>query len=717
MTDLSGRSGPLKRDARAWAAEEAHEHGTPSRSTQAPSTQAPSKPPRTETADDLPHRIARVHESGLEWLFSIQKPDGHWIGQIFTNATMEAEWVLLMHVLGVGQSDPRTPLVVNSILEDRRSDGSWAIYPDAPRGDVSTTVECYAALRAVGHAADEPDMVRTRAWILEEGGGIVNVRAFTRYWLALLGELPWDQVPAMPPEMVLIPEFAPLSLKQFASWARATIVPLAILSARRFSVPLPEASRLDELFPNGRGHDFAWVDAQSGNGAWGRAFKLVDQVLRTYARFRWRPGRERAIQMCREWIVSRQEKDGAWAGIQPPWVYNLMALRAEGYPLEHPVMAAGIQAFREPWEIRKGETVRFQASLSPVWDTVLTLLCIGERGHDPNDRRLHRAVDWVLGEQVNEPFDGPAGGWAFEPANRTYPDVDDTAVAVLALARVQEVLQSGELAARELADRCSSAIDGGIQFIEALQCREGGWAAFDKDQDARLITRIPFCDFGEVLDPPSVDVTAHAIEAFAAVGRGLEDPVVQKAVRWIQSEQESDGSWFGRWGVNHVYGTSHVIAGLAAQGLDDREPWIARGVEWLLKVQNDDGGFGESCGSYMDERLRGVGESSASQTGWGLTGLLCAESRPEVDVAIERATEWLLEHQADDGHWPETAYTGTGFPGYGVGGRIDSSTMEGLPQDASLQRAFMLRYELYAQVFPLLALGRRLTTTWRNHGE
>ncbi|MEO0478346.1 MAG: squalene--hopene cyclase [Planctomycetota bacterium] len=642
-------------------------------------------------------------ERGLEWLLARQREDGCWIGQLFSNQTLEAELILFEHVMDLPPNESRRKKIIDTLWHERRDDGTWSIYPGAPTGDPSATVESYVALRLAGYGPDEPRLVKTREWILENDA-MVQVRAFTRYWLAIVGEISWDEVPALPPEHVLIPDFAPLSLAQFASWARVTMVPLAIVSARRVVKHLPEGARCDELFPGGRKKAGPKKDLQT-SGAWGKAFRLVDQVLRTYARSPWRPGRERAIQLCREWIIARQESDGTWGGIQPPWFYSLIALQAEGYPKDHPVMRAGLEALSFPWVWETDDRCYLQPSVSTVWDTVLTLLAAFEANIDLEDERVLKGVEWVIDQQVLQPFDGPAGGWAFEPANRTYPDVDDTSIAVLMLAKAQKALSKGGEHARSISERCGPAIEKGIEFLLALQCKEGGWAAFDKDQDARLLTRIPFCDFGEVLDPPSVDVTAHVLEALAEAGCRRGEPVVDRAIEWIRVQQEADGSWFGRWGVNHVYGTSQVLAGLAALGLSTEIGWIDRGMQWLLQAQNDDGGFGESCASYCNEHLRGVGTSTPSQTGWGLAGLLAGSGKSANRDAIDSALAWLRSAQRRDGRWPETAYTGTGFPGYGFGGRTSEGKADEV-RDTSLQRAFMMRYEYYSQVFPLIGIAR-----------
>ncbi|MCA9118163.1 MAG: hypothetical protein KDA79_23990, partial [Planctomycetaceae bacterium] len=375
------------------------------------------------------------------WLLDNQDPAGYWVGRLQTNSCMEAEWILAQHMLGI-TDDPKYDGVVRAILQEQREDGSWDVYHDAPVGDVNATVECYAALRTAGLAVDHPAVARAREWIFSQDA-LSRIRVFTRYWLALIGEWAWTDTPDLPPEIIFLPRRAPFSLYSFASWARATMIPLAILSARRFTRPLPESSRLDELFPDGRESFSFRLPARPGllTGA----FRVVDSLLRAYTSFPVNPGREVAVRSCLEWIIRHQEADGAWSGIQPPWIYSLLALKCEGYPLDHPVLAAGLDAFNQHWRIDEGEATYLQASESPVWDTLLSALGLIESGHSADETpAVARAVDWVLARQND--FHGdwhlstpvPSGGWAFERANLFYPDVDDTSVAVILLAKLRE---------------------------------------------------------------------------------------------------------------------------------------------------------------------------------------------------------------------------------------------------------------------------------------
>ena len=640
-----------------------------------------------------------------------------------SNQCMEAEWILAQHILGI-EDDPKYAGIVRAILDQQRDDGSWEVYFDAPNGDINATVECYAALRASGLLKDDPRLVLARDWILSHGG-LQRVRVFTRYWLAMLGEWPWAALPSIPPELIRFPTWGPLHLYSFASWARATMIPLAVLSAKRPVRPLPEGRRLDELFPEGR-EQFEYRipnDARFGSIAW--LFHQADRVLSIYAKSPIRPFRESSIRRCLGWLLQRQDADGAWGGIQPPTIYSLIALHAEGYELTHPVVEKGLRSFDAHWSYERDGATRLQASDSIVWDTLLTMLGLFEAGRTPsNSDELTKAIDWILDQQVLVKGDwsltvkGVApGGWAFERANLHYPDCDDTALAILVLKQVRSHFE--EDGSRR--QRIDLAVRRGETWLRAMQSKNGGWGAFDRDNNNRLAAKIPFADFGEMLDPPSVDVTAHAVEAILAdagkVGTAdpLEDQDVARAVRYMLDEQEPDGSWFGRWGVNHVYGTGSVLPALRAAGLPGEHPALLKAGRWFQSHQNEDGGWGETPGSYMDDSLRGQGPSTVSQAAWAIIGMLSLDD-DEYDPAIQRGLEYLIQQQRPDGTWDEPQFTGTGFPGYGVGKRrikakrktsTDSSAaFVSLQQGVELERGFMINYNLYRHYFPLIAMAR-----------
>ncbi|WP_316201533.1 MULTISPECIES: squalene--hopene cyclase [unclassified Bradyrhizobium] len=663
--------------------------------------------------DNFQTALKSTVRAAADWLIAHQKPDGHWVGRAESNACMEAQWCLALWFIGL-EDHPLRPRMGQALLQTQRGDGSWQIYFNAPNGDINATVEAYAALRSLGHRDDEPALRRAREWI-EAKGGLRNVRVFTRYWLALIGEWPWEKTPNLPPEVIWFPVWFPFSIYNFAQWARATLMPIAVLSARRPSRPLPPENRLDALFPQGRDAFDYELPTKVGAGGWDKFFRGADKVLHALQNLGNRLNlglfRPAAVRHVLEWMIRHQDFDGAWGGIQPPWIYGLMALHVEGYPLNHPVIAKGLDALNDPgWRVDIGEATYIQATNSPVWDTILTLLAFDDAGVIGDyPEAVEKAVNWVLERQVRVPGDWSVklphvkpGGWAFEYANNFYPDTDDTAVALIALAPLRHD-------PKWKAKGIDEAIQLGVDWLIGMQSRSGGWGAFDKDNNQQILTKIPFCDFGEALDPPSVDVTAHVIEAFGKLGLSRNHPTMVRALDYIRREQEPSGPWFGRWGVNYVYGTSAVLPALAAIGEDMSQPYIQRACDWLLAHQQNDGGWGESCASYMDLSAVGRGTATASQTAWALMALLAA-NRAQDREAIERGCLWLVERQSE-GTWVEPEFTGTGFPGYGIGQTIkltDPALQQRLMQGPELSRAFMLRYEMYRHYFPLMALGRTL---------
>ena len=652
------------------------------------------------------HNQPRLDDSidrAVGWLDAAQDPEGFWVGMLESNHCIEAEWLLAMHFLGY--EHPRKADIVATLLKAQRDDGSWEIYYAAPAGDINATVECYAALRCVGMPADDERLVRAREWIFSHGG-LPKIRVFTRYWLALIGEWPWDRTPNLPPEVIANPRFFRFDIYNFSSWARATLLPLAVLSARRAVRPLPRESRLDELFPGGRDKTDYKLPDDNPIFSFKRLFLLTDRVLHWYQALGFTPLRKLAIHACIEWILRHQDADGAWGGIQPPWIYSLMALNVEGYPLDHPAVARGLAALDAHWSYERDDTLHIQASESPIWDTLLTLLAYQDCELKMNESS-ERALNWILkkensyrGDWAHRNRKLEPSGWAFERANLHYPDIDDTSVALIVLARLPQ-------AVRNRPD-VKSAIDRALAWTLGMQCRNGGWAAFDRDNDKMIITMIPFCDFGEALDPPSADVTAHVIEALAHLGFDRSHKALEKAYQYLLAEQEEDGSWFGRWGVNHIYGTAAVLPALAALGEDASVPHVKRAADWIAAHQNTDGGWGETCASYMNDRLRGTGPSTASQTAWAIMALVASGDESRIPQ-IRAGLGYLTETQRDDGTWDEPYYTGTGFPGYGFGARLDlrdKKTLGRIDQGTELQRGFMINYNMYRHYFPLMAMGR-----------
>ncbi|MFC0041770.1 squalene--hopene cyclase [Actinomadura rayongensis] len=623
---------------------------------------APVEPAGEPLETGAPRTAADALAAARDHLLGLQAKQGWWKGELQTNVTMDAEDLLLREFLGI-RSDYDTREAARWIRSQQAPDGTWANFHGGPP-DLSTTAEAYVALRLAGDAPDAEHMARAAAFVRAEGG-LAATRVFTRFWLALFGAWEWDDLPVMPPEMIFLPAWFPLNVYDWGCWARQTIVPLTVVAALRPVRPLPFG--LDELHAES-------APRRRPRLGWDGAFHALDKALHLYEKRPRKGLRRAALLRARDWIVARQEQDGCWGGIQPPWVYSLIALHLLGYGLDHPVMRRGIAGL-ERFTIRDAQGRRLEACQSPVWDTVLAMNALADAGLPGDHPALLRAADWVLGEEVRGPGDWSVrrpdlapGGWAFEFDNDLYPDTDDTAEAILALNRVRH-------------PGAEPAIERGVRWMAGMASKDGGFAAFDADNTSRLVARLPFCDFGAVTDPPSADVTAHVVEALCARGMA-RTPVVRRAVVWLLKHQEDDGSWFGRWGANHVYGTGSVVPALVAAGVRPDAPVIRRAVGWLERHQGADGGWGEDLRSYRDAAWIGRGTSTASQTAWALLALLAAGER---GPAVQRGIDWLVARQRPDGTWDEDEFTGTGFPG-----------------------DFYINYHLYRLVFPVSALGRYL---------
>lgn len=621
----------------------------------------------TEAVTAAPNEeAARTLDRAVELLLSMQDGAGWWKGELETNVTMDAEDMLLRQFLGIREPEA-TARTARWIRSQQRPDGTWSNFYGGP-ADLSTTIESYVALRLAGDTPEDEHM-RIASEYIRGAGGIQRARVFTHIWLALFGAWSWQQVPAVPPEVILLPSWLPLNVYDFACWARQTVVALSIVSSHRPVRPLPFT--LDEL-------EGSEPYAPPPTDKWsGRGLIVLDKLLHLYERRPVKWLRKMAVARVERWIVDRQEADGGWGGIQPPWVYSMIALELLGYPLDHPVMRLALDGM-ESFTIDDGER-RVEACQSPVWDTCLSLIALHDAGVPADHAAVTTSAEWLLDEQILERGDWAVrrprikpGGWAFEFANANYPDIDDTAEVVLALKTV----------AHRDPERAEAAIDRAVKWLEGMRSADGGWGAFDVDNCRTLVRDLPFCDFGEVIDPPSADVTAHVVEMLGVLGR-TGDPLTRGGVRWLLDNQESDGSWFGRWGVNYVYGTGAAVPALIAAGVSGADPAIRRAVRWLEQHQNEDGGWGEDCRSYDDPAWSGRGVSTPSQTAWALMALAAAGDRHE--PAALRGIGWLVDNQRADGGWDEDYHTGTGFPS-----------------------DFYIKYHLYRLIFPIMALGRCL---------
>lgn len=615
-----------------------------------------------------------------------QHPDGYWYYPLEANATMDAEYIFFNHFVGrVDEEKHRR--ICEHLLSVQDETGAWPLFYKGP-GHLGNTVEAYFALKLTGYPASHPALAKAREFILAHGG-IAQAQVFTRIFLAYFGQFPWRGVPAVPVELVLLPNWSPVNIYEMSSWARGTVVPLSMILARPPCIAIPEEHGVSELwreFPERS--DLRFPRSASGI-SWESFFIAVDHLLKFLGKSPIKPLRRRALCKAERWVLDHQDINGGWGGIQPAMLNSVMALHSLGYPHDHPAMAKGIQAI-EDFVMESDGHMFFQPCISPVWDTVWAVKALIDSGLE-NHPMVVKAANWIIDQQIFKPGDWQVknphlepGGWAFEFANDWYPDVDDSAVILFTLKRVRGLNEQKK-------DR---ALAYGLNWTLGMQSRNGGWGAFDTDNSLYLWNQMPFGDMKAMIDPPTADLAGRLLEMLGAFGYGTEFGRARRALHFLREEQEADGSWWGRWGVNYIYGTWSVLMGLRAIGEDLTQPYVQRAVAWLKERQNPDGGWGEDCLSYWDQSKAGRGESTPSQTAWAILGLLAAEDT--VSPTVLQGVQHLLAQQESAGSWPEELFTGTGFP-----------------------RHFYLRYYGYRNYFPLMALGQfraRMQTHFRAHG-
>jgi squalene-hopene/tetraprenyl-beta-curcumene cyclase len=623
--------------------------------------------------DDLATRVTAAIDASKNWLLSQQHEDGYWCGELEADTTLESDYILMHTLLGTG-SPERFQKCANQILRFQNEDGGWPIYNGGP-SNISASVKAYFSLKLTGYKPDHPALERARKKILELGG-VTKVNTFTKIYLCFLGQYDYDAVPAIPPEIVLFPNWFWFNIYEISSWSRAILVPLSIVYAKKPFKKIPEEMNIDELFVGGRDKSRMRLEWSKKLVSWRNFFLVLDRSVHWFEAVHIRPLRWLALRKAEKWMLERFEMSDGLGAIYPAMLNAIIALRCLGYSLDDPQMIRALDEF-EKLGIEEKDTFRMAPCKSPVWDTAYALFALGEAGVPPTDPRMVKAADWTLQKQVRNPGDwaiknrkGKPAGWYFEFNNEFYPDVDDTAMVALGLSKVEHPNGRYQV----------ESVQRAIDWIVSMQCKNGGFASFDKDNDRMVFQYIPFADHNAMLDPPTVDITGRILEMFATYGYDKNHKAVKRALKFIRDEQEPDGSWFGRWGVNYVYGTALVLRGLEAIGIDHHEPYVQQAAEWLRMVQNPDGGWGETCGSYDDPTTKGVGPSTPSQTAWAVMGLLAANDTRSESVA--KGIAYLLKTQKKDGSWDEAWYTGTGFP-----------------------RVFYLMYHLYRQYFPLIALN------------
>jgi squalene-hopene/tetraprenyl-beta-curcumene cyclase len=622
--------------------------------------------------------LDQVVQHGVERLLAQQDLAGFWVHELEADATITSEYLLLRRWLGIADLALEAK-AVRHLRTIQLPDGGWPIYHNGP-ANLSATVKAYFALKMAGVSTTDPALFQARQRVLELGG-ITRVNVFTKILLALFGEYEWDGVPCMPVEIFLLPRWFYFNLYEISYWSRTVLVPLLIIFAHRPVRPSPAWAHLDELYMVPRKEADLSFPRDPQTFTWRNFFLVVDRLLRLHDRFVPRPFRQRAIRGAECWMLERMQGEGGLGGIFPAMTNAIVALTCHGYALDHPVIRKALAEI-DALQIEMSETIRLQPCVSPVWDTALTINTLIEAGLPPDHPALARAGTWLLTRQTRQPGDWllkvpgtPPGGWAFQFENEFYPDVDDTAVVLMALRKIRVPNEEAK----------TRAVARGLNWVMALQGTDGGWGAYDKDNNRVIFNLIPFADHGALMDPSTEDLAGRVLEALGYLGFRPNEPAVARAIAFVKASQRWDGSWYGRWGVNYLYGTWSVLAGLRSIGEDMGQPSVRKAVAWLLSRQNPDGGWGESCFSYEDPRTSGMGKSTASQTAWALLALLHAGEAAH--PAIARGIRFLLETRTPDGLWDEAEFTGTGFP-----------------------RVFYLRYHGYSTYFPLwaLALYRRL---------
>ena len=625
--------------------------------------------------ENSPQQLKNAIQASQNYLMSLQYPDGYWWSELESNVTITAEVVILHKIWGTDKARPLHKAEAY-LRQQQREHGGWELYY-GDRGEISVSVEAYMALRVLGVPADDPALLKAKDFILSKGG-ISKTRIFTKMNLALIGCYDWRGTPSIPPWVMLLPDWFFFNIYEMSSWARSSTVPLIAVCDQKPIYNIADNLRLDELYAEGI-ENVKYELPRNNN--WADAFLGLDSFFKFLEKSNLVPLRKKGLKAAEKWILERQEVTGDWGGIIPAMLNSMLALKVLGYDVNDPFVQRGFAAI-DNFAIETEHTYCIQPCVSPVWDTAWVVRALIDSGLKPDHPNLVQAGEWLIKKQILTYGDwyiknklGKPGGWAFEFDNNFYPDLDDSAVVVMAL--------NGLKLPDERAKQ--AAIQRGVEWMATMQCKAGGWAAFDIDNDQDWLNDLPYGDLKAMIDPNTADVTARVLEMLVSCNLSMENERIERALTYLEKEQESDGSWFGRWGVNYIYGTSGVISALAVVNPDRYQDRLTKAMCWLESCQNTDGGWGETCESYKDDRLKGQGISTPSQTAWALIGLLDGgqATRKFTKTAIESGINYLVSTQKAEGSWDEIEFTGTGFPCH-----------------------FYLSYHMYRQYFPLIALGR-----------
>ncbi len=678
---------------------------------------------------DKPHydalRLDDTIDAATQFLLDRQFDDGHWCAELEGDSILESEYILLLAYLGEGRSE-KALKAAKYLLKIQNADGGWSMFPGGVT-EVSATVKGYTALKITGHDPESEPMQKA-LFAARAAGGVEAVNSFTRYYLALLGLIPYEKCPAVPPELIMLPKWFPINIYEMSSWSRTIVVPLSFLWSFQPKTELEDCRSINELFIDDpaklslKSKSMDVVQTHSGETwvPWKPIFRQIDRTIKFFERLRLKPLRHWANRKCQQWILERFADSDGLGAIFPPIVWSIIGLKCLGFSMDSPEVQEAMKQL-DDLIIDDGETLRLQPCKSPVWDTAIITNALRESGLGAGSPPIRRAIEWLLSKEARQKGDWSEkrpkvepGGWFFEYNHAFYPAVDDTIMVLMALGsslpgdegsswtiEMLNSMRNGKSALQPQstfmtgngfshrsvlkdfsdAQPMLEAIQRGFAWILSMQCKDGGWGAFDVDNTRDVLTHVPFADHNAMIDPATADITARVLEMMGRLGVDRNHPAVQRGLDFVFRNQEHDGCWFGRWGVNYLYGTWQVLVGLEAIGVSNQDPRIQNAARWLLLHQNEDGGWGETAASYDDPSLRGQGPSTASQTAWALMGLMAAGMHPH--PAVSKGIDYLTQTQTTDGTWNETEFTGTGFP-----------------------RVFYLRYHYYRHSFPLMALSR-----------